>query len=120
MAAEFSRFLIVGGTTTLLTYLVYLVLIRWIGYELAYAAGYGLGVLVSYVLSTRYVFRQPMTKKSALRFPLVYLAQFLVGLMVLHIAVEVFGVPVELAPVIAVAATIPVTFLLSRTILRRC
>ena len=53
-----------------------------------------------------------------MRFPFVYLAQFLISLGLLRLAVEVIHIPQWLALGFAVVLTIPVTFLLTRWVLR--
>ncbi len=118
LAGEFFRFLIMGGTNTLVAYAIYLVLLQWMRFDVAYTIGYAVGIVMAYALSAAFVFRQPMRKRSALRFPLVYLAQFLVSLGLLHLAVEVLHIPQWLALGFAVVLTIPVTFVLSRWVLR--
>lgn len=118
VATEFLRFLLVGGVNTLVTYGVYLVLLHWLRYEFAYAAGYALGISTAYALSALFVFRQPLRTRSALRFPLVYVVQFLASLGVLRVAVEIFAVPQWLAFAVSVVLTLPITFVLSRWIVR--
>lgn len=118
IAGEFARFLIVGGANTLAAYAVYLLLLHWMRYELAYAIGYAVGITIAYALSTSFVFRRPMRKRSAARFPLVYAVQFLISLGLLRLAVEVFSIPQSLALAVSVVLTIPVTFALSRWIVR--
>ncbi len=117
MAGEFLRFLIMGGTNTVVAYAIYLLLLQWMRYEIAYTIGYAVGIVMAYGLSAAFVFRKPMQKRSALRFPFVYLAQFLVSLGLLRLAVEVIHIPQWLALGFAVVLTIPVTFLLSRWVL---
>ena len=117
MVGEFLRYLIMGGTNTIVAYAIYLLLLQWIRYEIAYSIGYAVGIVMAYALSAVFVFRQPMRKRSAMRFPLVYLAQFLISLGLLRLAVEVIHIPQWLALGFAVVLTIPVTFLLSRWVL---
>ncbi len=117
MAGEFLRYLVMGGTNTIVAYAIYLLLLQWMRYEIAYSIGYAVGIVMAYALSAVFVFRQPMRKRSAMRFPLVYLAQFLISLGLLRLAVEVIHIPQWLALGFAVVLTIPVTFLLSRWVL---
>ena len=117
ITGEFLRFLIMGGVNTFAAYVVYLLLLHWMRYELAYTIGYAVGIAMAYVLSAWFVFRTPMQKRSAARFPFVYLAQFLVSLGLLKIAVEIIQIAPWLALGFAVILTIPVTFLLSRWVL---
>jgi putative flippase GtrA len=117
-AGEALRFLIVGGLNTAVSYACYLILLHWLAYEAAYAISYVIGVLLSYVMSALFVFRQPLRLRTALRFPLVYLVQFLLGFVLLKVLVELIHVPEWLAPLIVTIVSIPVTFLLSRLIVR--
>ncbi|MBX3692217.1 GtrA family protein [Dokdonella sp.] len=118
IVSEFLRFLVMGGANTIVAYAIYLLLLNWMRYELAYTIGYAVGIAMAYVLSSTFVFRQPFKRRSALRFPFVYIAQFLVSFVLLRIAVEWIGLPEWVALGFAVVATIPVTFALSRWILR--
>ena len=118
LAGEFLRFLVMGGANTIVAYAIYLLLLHWMRYEIAYTIGYAVGIAMAYLLSSRFVFRQPFRRRSAARFPLVYVAQFLISFVLLRIAVEWLRVPEWLALGFAVVATIPVTFVLSRWIIR--
>lgn len=117
IAGEFLRFLVMGGVNTIAAYLVYLLLLHWLRYEWAYTIGYAVGIAMAYVLSATFVFRTRMQKRSATRFPFIYLAQFLVSLGLLKFAVEIIQIEPWLALGFAVILTIPVTFLLSRWVL---
>ena len=108
------RFLVSGGANTLVTYAVYLALLRVTNYKLAYTACYVSGILLSYVLNRTFVFRTHRGWSSALLFPLVYLVQYLISLATVWVWVEEFRLPPSLAPLTAVAISIPVTYILTR------
>lgn len=116
-AGEVLRFLIMGGVNTATTYALSLLLMHWMRYEFAYSIGYLAGIVMAYALSTTFVFRRPMRARSAARFPLVYAFQFVLSLALLHIAVDVFGMPRWLALGISIAVTMPITFVMSRRVL---
>ena len=115
---EVFRFLIGGVLNTVVGYSVYLLLFHWVRYEVAYAIAYITAIAVSYVFNAMFVFRQPMRVRSALYYPLVYLAQFLLGLILLKVLIGVVHVSAWLAPLLVSVLTIPMTFLLSRIIVR--
>jgi putative flippase GtrA len=115
---EVFRFLIGGVLNTVVGYSVYLLLFHWVRYEVAYAIAYITAIAVSYVFNAMFVFRQPMRVRSALYYPLVYLAQFLLGLILLKVLIGVIHVSAWLAPLLVSVLTIPMTFLLSRIIVR--
>jgi len=117
--AEAQRFIVVGAINTIATYALYLVLLPRAGYKLAYTVAYVAGIAFAYVLNTRFVFRVRHTLASFTLFPLVYLIQYAFGIATLYITVNLFSVPEQFALIASIVVTIPVTFLLSRLLLKR-
>ena len=115
---QFARFLVAGAVNTVASYAIFLVLLQFMPYLAAYTIAYVIGVGISYLLLTSFVFRTPRRVATALRFPLVYVAQYLTGSVVIVLLVEAWGVRASIAAIAAIVASIPVSFLLSRTILR--
>lgn len=118
LRGEALRFFAAGAANTIATYAVYLALLVPLGYGLAYSIAFASGIALSYLLGTRFVFRVPGSLRRAMAFPLVYLAQYLAGLGVLHMAVSVIGIPQRLALLASIAVTVPLTFMLSRLVLK--
>jgi putative flippase GtrA len=118
-ALEFARFLVVGLINTGIGYGVYLLLLRWTGYELAYAAAYVVGIVSAYLLNSLFVFRSPMRLGTALRYPFVYLAQYLFGSLLLYAMVSWIGADRRWAALFALILSVPVSFLLNRIALAR-
>ena len=118
-ASSFLRFLISGGVNTATTYAFYLALLHVTGYKLAYSIAYVFGIVLSFVINRFFVFQTHRGWRSMLLFPLVYLAQYLVSLGVVWIWVEYLHLMKELAPLIAIVITIPLTFVLSRFVFGR-
>jgi putative flippase GtrA len=56
---------------------------------------------------------------TALQYPLVYLFQYLVGLALLYVLVELGHLPKAIAPLVMVVTTLLMTFLLSRYFITR-
>lgn len=117
-ALEILRFLVGGLLNVIVGYGAYLIFLHWFRYEVAYAIAYAIGISVSYAFSAIYVFRQPMRWRSALRYPLVYLLQFLLGLALLKVLIEFMHMPERFAPLAVAALTIPATYFASRAIIR--
>lgn len=118
LGGEFLRFSLLRAACSVLSYGLYLLLLLWQPYELAYVVSFVAGVALAYVVNATLVFREPMRGRSALRFPLVYVAQFAIIWVLLRIAVEHAGVPEAIALGLAVLAMLPITFLLSRRVIR--
>ncbi|WP_353190152.1 GtrA family protein [Pandoraea pnomenusa] len=115
---EFIRFLIVGVANTAFFYATYAMCLAFIQYKLAYTVSFALSVVFSYWLNSHFVFRVKLSLSGLLRFPLVYLVQYLGGIALMYLLVDWLHLSAYLAPIIVVGLTIPVTFLLSRTLLR--
>ncbi len=110
------RFLLSGGINTAFTYAVYLLLLHVLSYRVAYTASYIAGIALAFMLNRSFVFRTHRGWKSVVLFPFVYVAQYLLGLLVAIGWVETLQLPAEGAPLAAIAVTIPATFLLSRAV----
>ncbi len=115
---EALRFLISGAINTAATYAIYLALLPLLGYSVAYSIAYVIGIVLAYVLNTRFVFRVTQNVRGMLLFPLVYIVQYLVGIITLHVAVREFDVPQKFALLASIAVSVPVTYLLSRFLLK--
>jgi len=108
------RFLLAGGLNTLTTYLLYLLLLASLGYRVSYTISFTAGIVLAYFLNRLFVFKTHRGARSLAMLPLVYLAQYGLGAGIVHLWVEVLGQAKEIAPLLAVVITIPVTFLLSK------
>ena len=112
------RFVGVGGLNTFVTYILYLLLILIVNYQVAYTITYIVGIFLAYWLSLKIVFQTKSTKKKLFLFPFVYLFQYIFGLLVMYVLIEMLGLNQFLAPLIVTICSIPITFILSRFILR--
>ena len=112
-----ARFLVGGAGTTLVSYAVYLGLLHWLPYLGAYWIAFAVGIAWSYLTNTLFVFRTRPTMARALAFPLVYLAQWAFGSIVLVGAVDGMHVPASIGPLVVVIASLPLTYFLSKWIL---
>jgi len=117
--SSFLRFLISGGLNTVSTYAIYLVLLQVMGYRIAYTISYVFGIILAFFINRFFVFKAHRGWRSAVFFPLVYLAQYLVSLAVVWAWVEKLHLGETLAPLVAIAVTIPLTFILSRLVFGR-
>ena len=115
---EFVAFVVVGATNTGLTYALYVALLLIMSYPLAYSSSYLAGIALSYFLNARFVFREPLSFAKALQYPVVYFAQYFLGLGLLYLLVEICQVSKVTAPLVVVFVSIPVTFLMSRYVIR--
>lgn len=113
---EFYRFIFWGGINTLAGYLIYAFLLRFLPYLVSYSIAFIVSIFISYLLNSKLVFKQELKLSKAVRYPLVYLTQYLFGLVSLYLLVQILSVNELLAPALVVLLTIPVTYFLSRRI----
>ena len=114
---RFPRFVAGGGVNTVATYLLYLLLLYCsVPYRVAYTITFLCGIAFAYMLNAWFVFRQKPKASTALAYPLVYLAQYGLGIGLLTFLVGVCRLSVRLAPLLVVAVSMPLTFILSRRV----
>lgn len=110
----FVRFLMSGGVNTALTYGLYLALLMILPYMYSYTIAYVSGIILSYLLNRFFVFKDHRGIKSALLLPVIYAGQYALSLIIIWTWVEWLGLNQKFAPLIAIALTVPATFLFSK------
>jgi putative flippase GtrA len=108
---------VAGAVNTGLTYVAYLALLQALSYRWAYSVSYVAGIVLSFVLNSLYVFRTPLRWRRLLPYPSVYLVQYLLGLCVVYVGVELLRWDERLMPAAVLAVTVPVSFLMNRWVL---
>jgi putative flippase GtrA len=109
-----GRFLLSGGANTVLTYGLYLVLIRLLPYQISYTIAFVVGVALAYFLNRFFVFQSKGKFGTALLFPMIYGAQYFVNLLIIFYWVEILGYSELFAPVVACGIVVPLNFIGSR------
>jgi putative flippase GtrA len=108
------RFILAGGLNTALTLVLYVALLAFLPHPVAYTVTFAVGVTLAYLLNRSFVFRSVGGVTTMLLFPLVYVVQYLVGLVVVLVWVDALGLPAQLASIAAVIVTLPITYALLR------
>ena len=116
LRSEFFRFLAAGSFNTLLTYALYWLLLSVLSYRASYTASFLVGIVLSYLLNCFFVFRRKPTWSAALRFPVVYVVQYVFGVVLLSAFVERLHWSPRFAAAAVTICSVPRTFLLSRLI----
>ena len=115
--AQAVRFLGVGGANTLLTYFIYLALLNFVSYRLAFSVTFVLGIVIGYYLNTSFVFDSSFSWRKFFKYPLIYVFQYIVGLFLLMVLVDFLEIDSRLAPLLSVVLLMPLTFLMNRRLL---
>jgi putative flippase GtrA len=116
---QFARFVIVGVANTAASYAVYLILLLVFDYRVAYTIAYLAGLAGGYLAHARLVFGAQPGVRSAASYVATYGAMYLASLLVLYVAVDRLAVPTIFGMLVALAFTVPVSFLLLRRGFRR-
>jgi putative flippase GtrA len=112
-----TRFAVVGVVNTGVYYGTYLLLSTVLHYLAAHLLAIVVSMVVSFFLNCLWTFRtRPTWRKFAL-FPLTNATNYLLTTTGVVVLVEWLEVDEHIAPLLAAAAAIPVTFLLSRRVL---
>lgn len=114
--SSFARFLVSGAINTAVTYGLYLALLPLLPYQASYTVAYVTGMVIAYLFNRNLVFLSHRGMRSVVLLPFVYLAQYLVSLLVLWLWIDKAGLSPALGPLIAIVITVPLTYLLSREI----
>lgn len=114
---QFVKFCLVGVSNTLISFGVYciFVLINKDLYLLGNAAGFVVSVLNSYIWNSRFVFKKQDERiKTIIKTFLAYGTNLLIGTALLYVFVDVLRISEFIAPILNLAVTIPLNFLLNK------
>ncbi|UVJ05103.1 flippase GtxA [Staphylococcus aureus] len=118
--AEILKFIIVGGINTLNYYVVYLLLLKLlhIEYMISHITGFIVAFVISYYLNCYFVYRVKPTWRKFISFPITQLVNVCLQTVLLYVFVSWLNLPAEIAPFAGLVITIPITFILSKWILK--
>ncbi|WP_433978293.1 flippase GtxA [Staphylococcus aureus] len=118
--AEILKFIIVGGINTLNYYVVYLLLLKLlhIEYMISHITGFIVAFVISYYLNCYFVYRVKPTCRKFISFPITQLVNVSLQTVLLYVFVSWLNLPAEIAPFAGLIITIPITFILSKWILK--
>ncbi|MFF3244384.1 GtrA family protein [Streptomyces sp. NPDC002870] len=116
---QLVRFALVGVVNTGTYYGLYLALLTWLPYVAAHVVAFALSMVGSFFLTSYFTYRTRPTWRKFLLFPLTNAANFVVTTSGVYLLVDVLHFGSRYAPLIAAAAAIPITFVVSRTIMLR-
>ncbi len=97
---------------------MYAVLLLFFPYLVSYSVAYLVSIFISYFLNSKFVFNEELRIRKALKYPLVYVNQYVLGALSLYLLVHFLKINKLVAPLLVVVLTIPVTYFLSRRIVR--
>lgn len=117
MLGQAVRFGLVGVVNTATYYGMYLLFLRWLPYLVAHVAAFALSTVGSFLLNCWFTYRTRPTWRKFLLFPLTTAANFVITTGGVYVLVDLLHTGDRAAPLMAAAAAVPITFVLSRTIM---
>jgi putative flippase GtrA len=113
------KFIASGAFNTLATYVLYLALLPFLPYRWAYTVSYAAGIVLAYLLYRYFVFGSSGGRYGPFWVAAIYLFQYLLGLSLLTLWVQVLDAPPLWAPAFAIAISTPLSYALNRWVFRR-
>ncbi|MFF7125038.1 GtrA family protein [Streptomyces sp. NPDC008240] len=117
MKRQIVTFAAVGVINTATYYCLYLLFLTWLPYLAAHILAFLLSMIGSFFLNARFTYRTRLTWRKFLLFPLTNVTNFLITTAGVYVIVDVLHAGSRFAPLLASAAAIPVTFVVSRWVM---
>lgn len=108
---EVVRFLLVGGSNTLATLVLFILLQRWLTPTIAYTLVYALGLAYTTAMTARVVFGARLTWRTGAAFIGWYLLVYGVGVLVVHGVHTMWHPRAAVLAVLTLTVTAPLNFL---------
>ncbi|WP_020552295.1 GtrA family protein [Embleya scabrispora] len=117
MLRQAIRFALVGVVNTGTYYLLYLGLRHVVPYLVAHITAFILSMIGSFFMNTYFTYKVKPTWKKFLLFPLTNVTNFVITTVGVYALVSWVSMDERIAPLVAAAAAIPVTFVVSRKVM---
>lgn len=107
---QLARFALVGGSNTAVTFVLLVVLQRWLSPQVAYTCVFALGLAYTTVMTARVVFGSRLTWRTGSTFVGWYLLVYCVGLLVVHLLKSNWDPSAVVIALVTVGVTAPLNF----------
>jgi putative flippase GtrA len=116
---QLVRFLLVGGSNTLVTLVLFVLLQQWLSPALAYTVVFALGLAYTVAMTATVVFGARLTWRTAVTFAGWYLLVYGVGLLAVQLSHALWEPSATVTALLTVAVTAPLNFLGGRLLFTR-
>lgn len=117
VSRQILTFVVVGVVNTATYYCLYLLFLTCLPYLAAHVLAFVISMVGSFFLNARFTYRTRPTWRKFLLFPLTNVTNFVITTAGVYVIVDVLHAGSRFAPLLASAAAIPVTFLVSRRVM---
>ena len=115
---EFIRFIIVGGMSTAIHYIIYFILqIVKFQYNIAYTFGYFISLIFNFFASNYFTFKTNPSKDKSFKFLISHLFNYGLQITLLNIYISI-GINKSVAPIFIFFISVPINFLLVKLSLK--
>ncbi|MFJ7149918.1 GtrA family protein [Streptomyces sp. NPDC100445] len=114
---QITVFALVGVVNTATYYGLYLLFLTRLPYLAAHTLAFALSMTGSFFLNARFTYRTRPTWRKFLLFPLTNATNFVITTAGVYVIADVLRAGHRFAPLLASAAAIPVTFVVSRRVM---
>ncbi|WP_217550438.1 GtrA family protein [Streptomyces sp. GbtcB6] len=117
ISGQIITFALVGVVNTATYYGLYLIFLMYLPYLAAHILAFFLSMIGSFFLNAKFTYRTRPTWRKFLLFPLTNATNFVITTVGVYVIVDMLHVGSKFAPLMASAAAIPVTFVVSRWVM---
>ncbi len=114
---EFIRFVIVGFVSTVVQYIIYLILQTFLSVSISYTIGYIFSVIVNFYLTSYYTFNETLKWKNAFGVAIAHILTYFIHIGLLTFFIHI-GIKNEIAPIPVYIIAFPVSFLIVRFVFK--
>lgn len=107
------RFGVTGTISSVIHYGIYCLALLYCNPTVSYSAGYMVGLVCNYALTTFFTFRQQPSKKNAAGFVTSHIINYLLEVGLLNLFLYI-GCSQWLAPILVMIIVVPINFLILR------
>lgn len=109
---QFLLFLVVGGINTFNGILFAAIFSFLFSAQIAFVVGYLCSLIISYLLNTTFVFKQPVAWVRFIKFCISYIPNFLIQFVLVALMLEYLPVHKFIVYAIAAVIGVPITFIM--------
>jgi putative flippase GtrA len=114
ISQETRRFVVAGGLNTIFGYFLYLALLIFFDYYIAYTVSFFASIIIAFFINGCYVFKTRILWKRIAHYPVLYILQYFVGLIFIFILISWCGVSEKIAPIVNAALLTPLSFIANK------
>ena len=117
LTIEFAKYLAAGAVNTLISYIVYVLMLQAFSYSLAYSIGYFAGIVAAFVGGSLFVFRKPVRPRKLIPFSAMHVVLCGLGIFSVWVMIEHLRISPYIAAIMAAVLNVPLSYVFSRAII---